>query len=73
MHADAQMIDMPALIKQQLQSAEILSAGRHVIHSQIENLDLQGSEQEIASVVGNLLSNAVRYTPEGGEIRLAGT
>ena len=71
MHVDAQMIDMPALIKQQLQSAEILSAGRHVIHSQIENLDLQGSEQEIASVVGNLLSNAVRYTPEGGEIRLA--
>ena len=70
-HVDAQMIDMPALIKQQLQSAEILSAGRHVIHSQIENLDLQGSEQEIASVVGNLLSNAVRYTPEGGEIRLA--
>lgn len=70
-HVDTQMIDMPALIKQQLQSAEILSAERHTFHSQVESLNLQGSEQEIASVVGNLLSNAVRYTPEGGEIWLA--
>ena len=70
-HVDAQMIDMPILIKQQIQSAEILSAGRHIIHNHIENLNLHGNEQEIASVVGNLLSNAVRYTPEGGEIWLA--
>ena len=70
-HVDAHRIDMPSLIHQQLESAQALSAGRHIFHSTIENIYIDGSEQEIASVVGNLLSNAVRYTPEGGEITLS--
>src|SRR3979490_2487054 len=32
--------------------------------------DLLGTESEIASAFGNLASNAVRYTPPGGEVRL---
>ena len=70
-HVDAQEIQMPILIRQQLESAKVLSAGRHAFHAQIDALNIKGSEQEIASVVGNLLSNAVRYTPEGGEIFLS--
>ena len=69
-HVDAHTISMPTLIRQQLDSAQALSAGRHTIHSTVEDINIEGSEQEIASVVGNLLSNAVRYTPEGGEIFL---
>ncbi len=69
-HVDAHTIAMPILIRQQLDSAQALSAGRHIFHSSIENINIEGSEQEIASVVGNLLSNAVRYTPEGGDIFL---
>ena len=67
-HVDAQVIDMPKLIEQQVDSARALSDGRHIIHSEVAPINISGSEQEIASVVGNLLSNAVRYTPEGGEI-----
>ena len=70
-HVDAQNIAMPALLNQQIQSAQALSAGRHQIHSDIAPINIKGSEQEIASVVGNLLSNAVRYTPEGGDIYLS--
>src|SRR5207248_7564383 len=33
--------------------------------------DLLGAESEIASAFGNLLSNAVRYTPAGGTITIA--
>ena len=69
-HVDAQTIAMPALLNQQIQSAQALSAGRHQIHADIAAINIHGSEQEVASVVGNLLSNAVRYTPEGGEISL---
>jgi two-component system phosphate regulon sensor histidine kinase PhoR len=32
--------------------------------------DLLGAEAEVASAFSNLASNAVRYTPEGGEVRL---
>ncbi len=29
-----------------------------------------GAENEIASAFGNLVTNAVRYTPDGGEVRI---
>ena len=50
---------------------EVLSAGRHrVILDMRGGFDLLGAEAEIASAFSNLASNAVRYTPEGGEVRL---
>jgi two-component system phosphate regulon sensor histidine kinase PhoR len=33
-------------------------------------MDLLGSESELASAFGNLVSNAIRYTPAGGKVRL---
>jgi two-component system phosphate regulon sensor histidine kinase PhoR len=52
--------------------AESLSHGRHRVSLQLESsAGLKGSLQEIRSALGNLVSNAVRYTPDGGEITLA--
>jgi two-component system phosphate regulon sensor histidine kinase PhoR len=49
-----------------------LSAGRHRVSLEIGDAhDLSGAEAEIASAFTNLASNAVRYTPSGGEIRLS--
>ncbi len=51
--------------------AEALSAGRHEITRSGEPAsDLIGSEFELLSAFGNLLSNAVRYTPAGGKLRI---
>jgi len=51
---------------------EALSAARHRISLSVASEhDLAGSETEIASAFLNLATNAVRYTPKGGEIRLA--
>jgi len=59
------------LCKKVLHEAEALSAGRHRIRLQQEGSgDLLGSEPEIASALSNLASNAVRYTPDGGEVRI---
>ena len=52
--------------------AEALSAGRHEITRSGEPArDLLGSESELLSAFGNLLSNAVRYTPAGGKVHIS--
>src|SRR6266516_684209 len=51
--------------------AQALSAGRQRITLDAEpGFGLLGTESELASAFGNLASNAVRYTPPGGEVRL---
>jgi len=64
-------IDMQALINMLHNDAKALSNGRHKISIDIDgHLDLSGAADELHSALGNLVSNAVRYTPEGGEIRI---
>lgn len=51
--------------------ATALSAGRH--HFQAsggDDAELAASDNEMLSAVGNLMNNAVRYTPDGGQIDL---
>jgi two-component system phosphate regulon sensor histidine kinase PhoR len=51
--------------------AAALSAGRHELRVQGgEDAEIAGSEPELVSAVSNLLTNAVRYTPEGGHVEL---
>lgn len=51
--------------------AKALSAGRQEITLNIgDAANVVGSRDELASAYGNLVSNAVRYTPDGGRIEL---
>jgi two-component system phosphate regulon sensor histidine kinase PhoR len=63
------VVDMASLIDKLRRDAEGLSAGRHTIKVEAdENIDLRGSEPELVSAFGNLVANAVRYTPTGGTV-----
>jgi two-component system phosphate regulon sensor histidine kinase PhoR len=65
-------IDVAALLNSVMTEAQSLSNGRHHITLQADsNLSLTGSMEELHSAFGNLVSNAIRYTPEGGEITLS--
>ncbi len=65
-------VDVPELARALQAEAESLSRGRHRIGLVLDSqASLGGSLQEVRSALGNLVSNAVRYTPEGGEITLA--
>jgi len=65
-------VDVDGLLTRLLGEAGVLSAGRQRITLDAEpGLDLLGAESEIASIFGNLINNAVRYTPPGGEVRLS--
>ena len=59
------------LLEQLKRDAEALSGGRHEI-AFLGNpgKDLLGSEAELTSAFGNLVSNAVRYTPAGGKVSI---
>jgi len=64
-------IDVVNLLDDLREEAELLSAGRHrIIVNHTSDDHLVGSEQELRSAFGNLVSNAIRYTPEGGEINI---
>jgi two-component system phosphate regulon sensor histidine kinase PhoR len=66
-----ELVGMAAVLADVREEAEVLSAGRH----QIVLVDpgppaLLGNPAELRSALGNLASNAVRYTPAGGRIEL---
>jgi two-component system phosphate regulon sensor histidine kinase PhoR len=64
-------IEMKKLLERLGAEARALSNGRHRIEVEgEEGIDLVGSEKEISSAFGNLVSNAIRYTPESGTVRL---
>lgn len=69
---DSEPVDMANLIDKLRRDAEALSAGRHTIVVEADRQgDLRGSEPELISAFGNLVANAVRYTPAGGTIHLS--
>jgi len=67
---EAEFAIVPLLL-QVSADAKALSAGRHEITLNIrDQANVLGSRDEVASAFGNLVSNAVRYTPDGGRIAL---
>jgi two-component system, OmpR family, phosphate regulon sensor histidine kinase PhoR len=59
------------LLEKLCRDAESLSRGRHAIALEIDAGDVFGAEYELASAFGNLITNAIRYTPTGGDIRIS--
>ena len=69
---DDEQVNVPDLLRTLESEAQALSRGRHSITLTLESAAyLTGSLQEIHSALGNLVSNAVRYTPERGMIDLS--
>ncbi len=64
-------VEVPALLHSLLNEGQSLSAGRHSLRLEMESgCNLLGNTAELRSAFGNLISNAIRYTPQGGEIVL---
>ena len=64
-------VDIASLLARLRAEAEVLCGRRlSVVLEAQTGFDLLGDERDITSAIGNLVTNAVRYTPPGGEIRL---
>jgi two-component system phosphate regulon sensor histidine kinase PhoR len=66
-------VDMRAMVDSVAAEARALSGGRHEIAVDVDGPDVMGSLEELRSAFANLASNAVRYSPGGGTIRLKWT
>jgi two-component system phosphate regulon sensor histidine kinase PhoR len=63
---------LSSLVERARADALALSAGRHELHLAAgPALEIAGSEGELLSAIGNLLNNAVRYTPSGGVVQVS--
>jgi two-component system phosphate regulon sensor histidine kinase PhoR len=64
-----EVLDVPKMLPSCYQVGLVLSAGQHQLKLEmLSESKLLGCAEELRSAFGNLISNAIRYTPPGGEI-----
>jgi two-component system phosphate regulon sensor histidine kinase PhoR len=64
-------VSLQKLTAQVQADAQALSGGRHDLSFNVDqDVDLAGLESELLSAIGNLVSNAVRYTPPQGSVQV---
>ncbi len=69
--SDLYLLNISELVTLLVKDAEGLSAGRHQFTLKVDKkLYMRGNEKELRSCFGNLLSNAIRYSPDGGNIEI---
>ncbi|WP_410524910.1 phosphate regulon sensor histidine kinase PhoR [Pseudomonas sp. DTU_2021_1001937_2_SI_NGA_ILE_001] len=70
--SDSQPVPVGALLQTIANDAQALSADKahNILLSIDSDMGLKGSETELRSAFSNLIFNAVKYTPAGGEIRI---
>jgi two-component system phosphate regulon sensor histidine kinase PhoR len=65
-----EQIDVPQLVRELEAEARTLSQGHVVTTGEVDGATVRGNRDELRSAFGNLVSNAIRYTPSGGRITL---
>ena len=65
-------VNVPSMLSTIHQEAMALSDGKHDIRLNIDDkIHMVGNEDQLRSAFSNLIFNAVRYTPEGGQIDIS--
>ncbi|PTQ96537.1 PAS domain S-box-containing protein [Mucilaginibacter yixingensis] len=67
-HIDKQTFDLIALLGEMIAEAELTAGGQQIRFSPCPAIPISADRDKIASVISNLLNNAIKYSPKGAEI-----
>ena len=69
--APLEPVAVPAIISAVEDDARQMGADKHVVEFEVESMVwIQGDGEQLRSVFSNLVSNAIKYTPDGGRIEV---
>ena len=64
-------VSLNGLVIEELKRAQLVAGNRQVVLGKIEDITVKGDAYKLSQVLGNLVDNAIKYSPEGGTITLA--
>jgi len=63
-------VDLDELLRQIYDDAVVLDRGRHQLNISTQAASIMGNRVELRMAINNLVTNAIRYTPENGVIKI---
>ena len=69
----SERFDMAAAVERSAEAAHDFSDGSHriVVEPYPEELNVMGDPERLHTIVSNLISNAIKYSPDGGEVSIS--
>jgi signal transduction histidine kinase len=68
---DQQAVSLKEVLDDELKRAQAVSGGREIVIRQAEDFTVKGDKHRLRQLLGNLIDNAIRHTPEDGTIGLS--